>query len=39
VDTGTHMFLLVGLMVPWVGAALVLLVVVYAVIRLARLRR
>lgn len=39
VDTGTQMFLLVGLMLPWVGAALVLLAVVYAVIRVARLRR
>ncbi|WP_418888539.1 DUF4349 domain-containing protein [Mycolicibacterium neoaurum] len=39
VDTGTHMFLLVGLMLPWAGAALVLLALVYAVIRVARLRR
>lgn len=39
VDTGTHMFLLVGLMLPWVGAVLVLLALVYAVFRLAARRR
>ncbi|MGW0158651.1 DUF4349 domain-containing protein [Mycobacterium sp. NPDC003323] len=39
VDTGTHMVLLAGLMLPWVGAGLLLIALIYGVFRLAKLRR
>ncbi|MGU3499048.1 DUF4349 domain-containing protein [Mycobacterium sp. C31M] len=38
VDTGTQLFLLVGLMLPWAGAALVLLAVLVGMIKLAKRR-
>lgn len=38
VDTGTHLFLLVGLMLPWAAAVLVLLALLVGVIKLAKRR-
>lgn len=37
-DTGTHLFLLVGLMLPWAAAGLVLLALLVGVIKLAKRR-
>ena len=39
VDTGSNLLLLVGLLLPWVGAALVGLAVLFGLYRLVRLRR
>lgn len=39
VDTGSNLLLLVGLLLPWVGAALVGLALLYGIYRLARARR
>ena len=39
VDTGTHLFLLFGLLLPWAGAGLVLLGLLYGGYRLSKARR
>ena len=39
VDTGSNLLLLVGLLLPWVGAAIVGLAVLFGIYRLVRLRR
>lgn len=39
VDTGSNLLLLVGLLLPWVGAALVALAALFGLYRLVRLRR
>lgn len=39
VDTGSNLLLLVGLLLPWVGAAIVGLAVLFGLYRLVRLRR
>ena len=39
VDTGSNLLLLVGLLLPWIGAAIVGLAVLFGLYRLVRLRR